>query len=233
MDLLREERGGRTAVDAGIRALATEAELRALRAQINPHFLFNALTTVGYLIQSAPPKALQTLMRLTTLLRSVLRPEGEFTTLGREREIVDCYLQIEGARFEERLTATIDIPQGLWDVPIPSVIVQPLVENAIRHGLAARVDAGRIDIEARTAGDMLVIAVTDDGAENGETVTGPERVGLGNTRARLEALYGPACRLELTRVEGRGARVTVHIPRPSWTTSPPDGSSHANGSEGE
>ena len=86
-----------------MRTLATEAELRALRAQINPHFLFNALTTIGYLIQNAPPRALDTLMRLTTLLRSVLRSDGEFTTLGRERELIECYLEIEHERFEERL----------------------------------------------------------------------------------------------------------------------------------
>ncbi len=83
--------------------LATEAELRALRAQINPHFLFNALTTIGYLIQTAPPRALETLMRLTSLLRGVLRSEGEFTTLGRELDLVEAYLDIERARFEQRL----------------------------------------------------------------------------------------------------------------------------------
>ena len=95
-----------------IRTLATEAELRALRAQINPHFLFNALTTIGYLIQDAPPRAFDTLMRLTTLLRGVLRSEGEFTTLGRERELVACYLQIEQERFEERLQVTWTCPRS-------------------------------------------------------------------------------------------------------------------------
>src|SRR6266536_2963176 len=92
-----------------MRKLATEAELRALRAQINPHFLFNALTTIGYLIQTAPPRALQTLMRLTALLRAVLRSEGEFTTLGRELEVVESYLDIEHARFEQRLRVSIDV----------------------------------------------------------------------------------------------------------------------------
>src|SRR5206468_9395549 len=87
--------------------LATEAELRALRAQINPHFLFNALTTIGYLIQTAPQRAFDTLMRLTSLLRSVLRSEGELTTLGREIELVESYLEIERARFEDRLRMSI------------------------------------------------------------------------------------------------------------------------------
>ena len=106
----------------------------------------------------------------------------------------------------------LSIDDGALDARVPALLLQPLVENAIRHGLAARIDAGRIDIDARSDGDTLTIAVTDDGADNGETVTGPERVGLGNTRARLEALYGSAGRLELTRVDGRGARVTVRIP---------------------
>src|ERR1700750_314753 len=91
----------------------------ALRAQINPHFLFNALTTIGYLIQTAPPRALETLLRLTSLLRGVLRSEGEFTTLGRELEIVESYLDIERARFEHRLRATVDVPPRLRNVRLP------------------------------------------------------------------------------------------------------------------
>ena len=112
IDALRliDERYERVLREREISALATEAELRALRAQINPHFLFNALTTVGYLIQSAPARALDTLLRLTTLLRSVLRPEGEFTTLGHEQDLIECYLQIERERFEERLEAHVEIP---------------------------------------------------------------------------------------------------------------------------
>jgi two-component system LytT family sensor kinase len=112
IDALRliDERYERVLREREISALATEAELRALRAQINPHFLFNALTTVGYLIQSAPARALETLLRLTTLLRSVLRPEGEFTTLGHEQDLIECYLQIERERFEERLEARVEIP---------------------------------------------------------------------------------------------------------------------------
>ena len=106
------ERYERELREQEIGKLATEAELRALRAQINPHFLFNALTTIGYLIQTAPPRALETLMRLTALLRGVLRSEGEFTTLGRELELIESYLDIERARFEQRLRVRIDVPAG-------------------------------------------------------------------------------------------------------------------------
>src|SRR5216117_2914281 len=105
-----QERHEREIREREMGRLATEAELRALRAQINPHFLFNALTTIGYLIQKAPPRALETLLRLTALLRGVLRSEGEVTTLGRELELVESYLDIERARFEHRLRVTIDVP---------------------------------------------------------------------------------------------------------------------------
>ena len=107
---ITRERYDRELREQEIGKLATEAELRALRAQINPHFLFNALTTIGYLIQTAPPRALDTLMRLTALLRGVLRSEGELTTLGRELELIEAYLDIERARFEERLRVRIDVP---------------------------------------------------------------------------------------------------------------------------
>ena len=113
---------------------------------------------------------------------------------------------------------------------MPALLLQPIVENAIRHGPRRASTRGN-----RHRGPLPAACwspVTDEGAENGEPVTGPERVGLGNTRARLEALYGAACRLELTRAEGRGARVTVHIPRRSWNASPADAPSRVNGSEG-
>ena len=116
---LTNERYARERREQEIGKLATEAELRALRAQINPHFLFNALTTIGFLIQTAPTRALETLMRLTALLRSVLRSEGEFTTLGRELELVEAYLDIEHARFEQRLRVRIDVPQVLRNIRVP------------------------------------------------------------------------------------------------------------------
>src|SRR5207244_10305387 len=113
---ITRERYQRELREQEMRKLATEAELRALRAQINPHFLFNALTTIGYLIGTAPSRALETLMRLTSLLRGVLRSEGEYTTLGRELEVVESYLEIERARFEHRLRVRVDVPKGLRDL---------------------------------------------------------------------------------------------------------------------
>ena len=106
--------------------LATEAQLSALRAQINPHFLFNSLTTIGYLINSAPEKAFQTLMKLTKLLRESLRQTTEFSTLGEEIELIENYLEIEKARFEERLEVRIEVVNDLKNIRVPALILQPL-----------------------------------------------------------------------------------------------------------
>ena len=195
---LREEEIGR---------LATEAELRALRAQINPHFLFNALTTIGYLIESAPPRALKTLLRLTSLLRSVLRSEGEMTTLGREIELVEHYLDIERERFEERLQAQIDVPSALRTLTIPCLIVQPLVENAIKHGVAPAVRGGTVRVQARLhtegARQTLVVSVLNTGAPLAAV---PEartaHVGLSNVERRLAGHFGERAWLSLSAVNG-------------------------------
>src|SRR5258706_2413971 len=116
---ITQERHEREIREREMGRLATEAELRDVHAQINPHFLFNALTTIGYLIQTAPPRALQTLLRLTSLLRGVLRSEGEFTTLGRELDLIEADLDIERARFEHRLRVTVDVPTRLRHIPLP------------------------------------------------------------------------------------------------------------------
>jgi two-component system, LytTR family, sensor kinase len=199
-----------------IRALATEAELKALRAQINPHFLFNALTTVGYLIQTTPPRALATLMRLTTLLRSVLRSDGEFTTMARERELIASYLTIERERFEERLEFEIDVPPALDNVVLPSLIVQPLVENAVKHGIAPARDGGRIVVSAAMddASGEVWIAVRNSGAPfQGRTPSTEGGVGLLNVERRLRAHYGAAARVCLSQSPGGETIAELRVPR--------------------
>ncbi len=197
---LTDERYEQMSREREIRSLATEAELKALRAQINPHFLFNALTTISYLIETAPPRALATLLRLTTLLRSVLRSDGEFTTVRRERELIASYLAIEHERFEERLEIEIDIPQALDDVALPSLIVQPLVENAVKHGIAPARGGGRIVVSVSrddAAGD-LVIYVRNTGAPfRGRVATGDGGVGLQNVERRLLSHYGDRAALRV------------------------------------
>ncbi|QYO65856.1 sensor histidine kinase [Leptolyngbya sp. 7M] len=124
--------------------LATEAQLSALRAQINPHFLFNALTTIGYLIRSSPEKAIETLLHLTKLLRAVLRSGTQFTSLDDELQLVSNYLDIERARFDERLNVEVQVADELRRMHIPSFILQPLVENAVKHAIANNSAGGTV-----------------------------------------------------------------------------------------
>jgi two-component system LytT family sensor kinase len=217
---ITNERYQREIREREIGKLATEAELRALRAQINPHFLFNALTTIGYLIQTAPPRALRTLLRLTTLLRGVLRSEGEFTTLGRELEIIESYLEIERARFDERLRVTIDVPDALRHVRLPPLILQPLVENAVKHGISHKELGGDVTIRASVDGAdsddrQLLLVVQDTGA--GTTPSALKRgreegVGLRNIERRLDHQYGHAASLSIESAAGIGTIVEVRLP---------------------
>jgi two-component system, LytTR family, sensor kinase len=217
---ITDERYEREIREQEIGKLATEAELRALRAQINPHFLFNALTTIGYLIQTAPPRALQTLLRLTSLLRAVLKSEGEFTTLGRELEVVEAYLDIEHARFEQRLRVTIDVPPRLRNIRLPPLVLQPIVENAVKHGIAQKQIGGEIVIRARVdrLGDdtrRLSLIVEDTGA--GTTADALERgrgagVGLRNVERRLQAHYETSASLSIRTVPGEGTVVEILMP---------------------
>ena len=224
---MTKERYNREIREQEIGKLASEAELRALRAQINPHFLFNALTTIGYLIQTAPPRALETLLRLTSLLRGVLRSEGEFTTLGRELEIVEAYLDIERARFEHRLRVTVDVPPRLRNIRVPPLLLQPLVENAVKHGIGQKQSGGQVLIRARVerTGDerrRLALTVEDTGA--GTTPQTLERgrasgVGLRNVERRLACQYGDAASLSVRTMPDEGTVVEIRVPLVLKTTA--------------
>jgi hypothetical protein len=207
--------------------LAAEAELKALRAQINPHFLFNALTTIGYLIDTAPSRAVDTLLRLTRLLRGMLRPEGEFTTLGRELDLVAHYLDIERERFEERLRVRMDVPAHLRGVTIPALVVQPLVENAIKHGVAPSTSGGDVEIRARRddagAAPRLRIVVRNTGAPLvDEHHRGGDHVGLDNVARRLIGHYGQAARLTLSTDDRGGTVAELLLPLADESAAPED-----------
>lgn len=197
--------------------LATEAQLSALRAQINPHFLFNSLTTIGYLINSAPDKAFQTLMKLTKLLRESLRQTSEFSTLGEEIELIENYLEIEKARFEERLNVKIEISKELKKVRVPALILQPLVENAIKHAISKNKKGGEIKINARLETEqsdvLLKLSVFDSGAgKNASLEINSNGVGLNNIRERLENYYGGAANLSVKTSDEHGTTAEIVLP---------------------
>jgi signal transduction histidine kinase len=195
--------------------LATEAQLSALRAQINPHFLFNALTTIGYLIKASPDKALQTLMRLTQLLRSVLRSTGEFSTLEEELKLIESYLDIEKARFEDRLQTKIEIPRELLKVRVPSLILQPLVENAIKHGVSKSKNGGEVTLKAAletVKTDVflrLIVSDTGSGLEINQLKKG---VGLNNIEQRLRSYYGNSGKLQIESQSRKGTQAEIKFP---------------------
>jgi len=194
--------------------LATEAELRSLRAQLNPHFLFNALTTVGYLTQTAPEKALATIFQLSKLLRGVLRSSGEFQTLGEELNLIESYLEIEKARFEERLNVEIDVPPHLSKIRIPALILQPLIENAVKHGITPKKEGGTIRISAELRGDCLILQIADTGAGINETelqLRRESRVGLNNVEQRLRLHFNRAARLIVQSAPECGTIVRIEI----------------------
>lgn len=195
--------------------LATEAQLSALRAQINPHFLFNALTTVGYLIQTAPDKAFSTLMRLTQLLRAVLQSTGEFSTLGEEIKLIESYLEIERARFEERLEVEISVSPELHRLKIPALILQPLVENAIKHGISTKKEGGRIKIEAEIENGNLILQVSDSGAGFTAIKLAADRkkgIGLNNVEHRLHSYFGNSASFVIESKLSIGTDAKIIIP---------------------
>jgi two-component system, LytTR family, sensor kinase len=209
-----------------IRRLASEAELRALRSQINPHFLFNALTTIGHLINVAPDRALTTLLRLTELLRRVLRSDGDMSTLGAELSLVMAYLDIEKARFEDRLTVEVDVPASLHGAVLPPLLIQPLVENAIKHGITPFRRSGLLALRGRLehavgSPGVLIITVEDSGPglrDVASTMRDRPGVGLRNIEDRLTRVYGAAGTLRLTSLPGRGTTAELRLP---FSLSPP------------
>ncbi|MCO6512582.1 MAG: histidine kinase [Aridibacter famidurans] len=202
----------REAREQELARLTAEARLSALRSQINPHFLFNALTTVGHLIRTAPETALATLMKLTSLLRRVLQNYGEFCTLEEELEFIRNYLDIEKARFEERLSVTIDIPDELMPLQIPALIIQPLVENSIKHAVSKNASGGTVSVKAASDGDKMVLVVSDSGA--GQRRAGGahgEGIGLKNVRERLANHFGDEAEIAVS-ISDSGSEVRIVMP---------------------
>jgi sensor histidine kinase YesM len=188
-----------------------ETHLKLLQAQIEPHFLFNTLSNILSLVESDPVKGKAMLEDLTRYLRSSLsRTRDRMTTLGQELDLVRAYLDIYKVRMGERLRYTIEVPDRLKEVPFPPMLVQPLVENAVKHGLEQKVEGGEIlvRVEEDTASYRLVVADTGFGLLE-DSVAG---VGLANVRERLEALYDGKGKLILEDNQPSGLKVTMEIP---------------------
>lgn len=192
------------------------AQLRALKMQLHPHFLFNTLHSIGVLVRkNERTSALEMLSGLADLLRHSLdNVDRQEVTLKEELEFLERYLEIEQIRFRDRLRVRFEVDAGAYDAAVPNLILQPLVENAVRHGVAPSVSPRTVEIGARRRGDRLVLAVTDDGPGMPEGWDPGEAAGVGlrNVRSRLEKLYGDRAELEFVSEAGEGVSATVVLP---------------------
>lgn len=196
-----------------LEALLARAELDALRARLQPHFLFNALSALTELVHRDPAAAEQGILRLGALLRRTLDTAEPEVALEDELTFVSHYLEIEQLRLGERLRVAWDIEAPVRRARVPHLVLQPLVENAVRHGLAPRTAPGRVRIAARAEADQLILEVEDDGVGLDPTAaTGAAGLGLASTRDRLVRLYGARQRLELTRMPDGGTRAAARLP---------------------
>lgn len=188
-----------------------QAQLEALRLQLHPHFLFNTLNAIAAFVGTEPDKARRMVARLGELLRRTLdsgtAPEVPLT---RELELLAPYLEIQRIRFGERLRVEVDVPAAARTALVPTLLLQPLVENAVEHGVSRRTGAAAIRLRASCAGERLRLEITDDGP--GPAPGEDDGIGLANTRERLARLYGSAHRFELTPAGTVGARVAIEIP---------------------
>lgn len=192
-----------------------QAQLQSLKAQLHPHFLFNTLNAISELIFEDPEGADRMITHLSELLRATLEASGDQEVpLRQELDFLERYLEIQKARFGDRLTTLLDVDPGVWDALVPNLVLQPLVENAIRYGTGPRSAPGRIEIHARPQDQMLCLRICDNGPglPKGGASAVKEGVGLGNTRARLRQLYGAAQSLAFSNAPGGGLVVTLVLP---------------------
>ncbi len=206
------------------------AEVRALRAQISPHFIYNALTAIGSFVRTDPERARELILEFAEFTRYSFRAHGEFTTLAEELRSIDRYLTIERARFGERLQVRLQIAPEVLPVTLPFLCLQPLVENAVRHGLSRKPGPGMVSIEARDAGAECHITVEDDGvgmdpttltagiaelagAGSDPTDDPGQHVGLSNVDERLRSAFGDRFGLVVETGLGSGTKVSMRVPK--------------------
>jgi two-component system LytT family sensor kinase len=203
------------------RRRAMEAELRALRAQISPHFVYNSLAAIASFVRTDPERARELLLEFADFTRYAFRRGGEFTTLADELRNVERYLVLEQARFGDRLRVELVVAPEVLPVAVPFLAVQPLVENAVRHGLEGKPGAGHVTLMARDAGSEALITVEDDGVGTDPDLvrrvlageSEPDSVGLGNVDARLRQVFGDDYGLVVETAPGAGTKVSFRVPK--------------------
>ncbi len=199
--------------------LLLHARMEALQNQINPHFLFNTLNSISSLVRFDPEKARDVISKLATILRRLLNSTDSFVPLREEMEFIDNYLDIEVVRFgHDKLRVVKELDPASLDVMVPSMLLQPLVENSIKHGLSAMVEGGSIYLRSRVSDSLLVIEVEDDGVGMAATLpvgsgnTPGAGIGMANISERLQVLYGDTARMTIDSHEGKGTLVRIRLP---------------------
>lgn len=202
------------------RAKLAEAEIRALRAQISPHFIYNSLGAIASYVRTDPEHARELLLEFADFTRYSFRRHGEFTTLAEELRSIERYLILEQARFGGRLQVTLRVSPEVLPVTVPFLCLQPLVENAVRHGLEGREGTGRITIVAEDAGNEASLSIEDDGVGMAPELVlenllsdGGDHVGLGNVDERLRSVFGDQHGLVIETAPGAGTKVSLRIPK--------------------
>ncbi|MFB3830139.1 MAG: sensor histidine kinase [Bryobacteraceae bacterium] len=195
--------------------LLMQARLQALTSQINPHFLFNTLNSVSSLIRTDPNEARSVVLKLSKILRRLLRKHENFAPLRDELSFIDDYLSIEVTRFGEKLRVEKDVAADTLDVLVPSMLLQPLVENCIKHGLSSKVEGGTVRLRARRLDSRLLLSVEDDGVGIPEARLATlleEGIGVSNVNERLKVLFANDYRMWIDSQPGRGTRIEIEIP---------------------
>jgi sensor histidine kinase YesM len=203
-----------------LEASLTRANLEALRMQLNPHFLFNTLNTVSVLaLKGERQRVARMLSRLSDLLRLSLENDRQTLSLREELDFLERYLEIEQVRFKDRLSIDMDVEPASYEAEVPTLVLQPIVENAIRYGFSQTTGPGRVSIACRVRAGMLELEVSDTGPGFPESRThnASTGVGIANTRARLEQLYGSNFTFELTNRPQGGAFVRIRLPYRRWS----------------
>lgn len=202
-----------------------QAELAALKQQVHPHFLFNSLNAISALMREGESvKAVEAIARLSTLLRQLMANAGkQEIELWRELDYAQCYLAVEKIRFEERLNIEFDVDEDCLDALVPTLILQPLVENAVKHGISQRRTPGTVRITARRAGERLHLEVFNDPAEGGRRPEAQDNHGIGlqATQARLQRAFGPAHHIECRLNAPEGSFVRIELPTPAGAAPTP------------